>query len=85
MLRYFQHQQCLNVYAAVETKIPAPMMGVALNSASFTNQKYMQKMITKATMVQLKVISNSNITNTQNPLETVIMKMILSFQIIYGN
>ena len=29
MLQYLQHQQHLNVYATVETKIPAPLMGVA--------------------------------------------------------
>ena len=45
----------------------------------------MQIMITKSTMVKLKVISNSDITTTQTPLETGIMNMILSFHNVYGN
>ena len=36
-------------------------------------------------MVQWKVISNSDITTTQTPLEIGIMNMLLNFQNIYGN
>ena len=37
-------------------------------------------MITKFTMVLWKVISNSDITTTQTPLEIGIMNMLLNFQ-----
>ena len=36
-------------------------------------------------MVQWKVISSSDITTTQTPLEIGIMNMLLNFQNIYGN
>ena len=38
-------------------------------------------MITKSTMVQLKVNLNSDVITIQNPLEIGIMNMILNFQI----
>ena len=84
MLQYLEHHQHPNVYATVETKIPAPLMGVAWNSFIYKAEVHVDN-DHKIYYVQLKVISNSDITTTQTPLEIGIMNMILSFQNIYGN
>ena len=59
-------------------------MGVAWNSFIYKVEVHADNDY-KIYYVQLKVISNSDITTTQTPLEIGIMNMILSFQNIYGN
>ena len=82
MLQYLQHQQDPNIYETVETKIPAPLMGVACfiyKAEVHVDNDY--KIYYGAVEGDFKFRYNNHTT----PLEIGIMNMILSFQNIYGN